>query len=113
MGMDAIVTVWVGLNLDKPDLDWEAITEKLPEGFIDLVEDEDDKAHGITFIDCSENRAGFGIKIFRHNWDYGVGEFSLTELAVKEQAAQTIMWNLFQECGIDAQIGTWVQTDYW
>jgi len=121
MGMDAKVTIWVGIDLQSSELDWEDdVLPKLP----DSIKDEDGlnwdddvikAALGgvlVETVSCCDECVGFGIIIFDHNWDHGVAEFDIADLAKKEQEAIAVIRPLLEEWTIVGKVGTFVQTDY-
>lgn len=123
MGMSPEVTIWVGIRLQEEDLDWyDDILPKLPES----IKDEDGESlnwdedvikaalNGILvdYVNCSEECIGFGVVIFSHDWNYGTKVFNIAEIAQKEQEALAVIQPLFEEWGIQGQVGTYIQTDY-
>lgn len=119
MGMDAKVTIWVGVG---EDFDMEELQEKLPHMF-DREDDEftDDidsseamKHYGIEIesVYCSDEVCGVGVKVFRHDWDFGPKEFDMAEITLRTIQAKEDLQKVFNKYGVTQMIKVWVQTDY-
>ena len=85
--MDAKVDIWIGLNLSGrhlTDVDLGNFPENLAEELEDAGELKED---GLTFerLYCSDEVVGFGVKLFSHDWDYGVKEFNPKELIQRKK----------------------------
>ena len=119
MGMDAKVTIWVGVG---EDFDIEELQDKLPHMF-DREDDEftehidsseANKHYGVEIesVYCSDEVCGVGVVVFSHDWDYGVKEFDFANLEVDSVIATRQLRQLFDKHGVTQMIKVWVQTDY-
>jgi len=119
MGMDAKVTIWVGVG---EDFDIEELQDKLPHMFDreddefldDIDSSEATKHYGVEIesVYCSDEVCGAGVVIFSHDWDYGVKEFDFAELKFDSVVASQALQELFDKHGVTQRVKVWVQTDY-
>lgn len=121
MGMDAKVSIWVGLDIQSlDDFDDEDFLSRLP----DPIKDDgclhwDDKVITkaldglcVEWVSCGDERVAFGVVVFKHNWNNGVQPFNLLEVQEKINETSSKLTQRFIEWGIAYPIGVFVQTDY-
>lgn len=130
MGMDAKVNIWVGVRVedcgDWDDLD-EMVKSKIPKDFFedddeeeycDLWRDSDAKSNiekygfSLKSFSVGEEDAGYGVKVFGHNWDFGSKEFNCGEVQIKIDTYLPLVEKYFKSWGIDIPISVWCQTDW-
>lgn len=119
MGMDAKVTIWVGVG---EDVDIEELQDKLPhmfdredDEFTEHIDSSEAKKHygaEIESVYCSDEVCGVGVEVFGHDWDYGVKEFDFAEVILRAIEAKQDLQKVFNQHGVTQMIKVWVQTDY-
>ena len=121
MGMDATATIWVGFRTEDfdacdedaslhPDLKALFQADEEDEEYIDEIALND----GLTFelIHVSEEIAGGGVIVLRHDWDYGAQAFDLADLTKKISDVLPVVKAKFEEWNFEAPLGVWIQTDF-
>lgn len=97
MGMDAKTHVWVGY-------DAEQVFGKLPDEVVDQFENEGEvKIDGVVIRDffVSEERAGLGVELLYHDWDYGLKEVDLDDLSREASELKSKVAQIFKGWGIN------------
>jgi hypothetical protein len=97
MGMDAKTHVWVGY-------DAEQVFGKLPDEIADEIENAGEiKVDGVVIRDfhVTDDRVGLGAGLLYHDWDYGLKEIDLDDLAEKASHLKLKVAQIFKGWGID------------
>lgn len=121
MGMDAKVSIWVGIRSEDCDID--EFIERVPKAWLGensdgfILGNEIDKAKQQfgcvpNIIHCSDELAGFGVEIFTHDWDYGSVLFDIANISERIKEATVNLKKLFSEANIQEGIDVWCQTDW-
>lgn len=93
MGMDATVTIWVGVRDNDCCLS-------------DIEHDRLDRIY------CGEEEIGVGLVVFGHDWDYGTVPFNVSAVSESIEIATNRLKTIFKELDINPNIGVWCQTDF-
>jgi hypothetical protein len=125
MGMDALVNIWVGIDLENSEIDFESICKKLPQEFLDsngfyksYFESDHEKSIKSQYgflpkvIFCGDEYCGFGLVAFKHDWDYGVKKFDVIKISEIVQSKKKDIQNFFDLLEIKIDVDVFVQTDH-
>ena len=113
MGMDARVDIWVGAKLES-GVDVNDIVTLSDEQKQELEEEGEVSADGMTirlFSSCDE-RVGFGVELFSHDWDGGVVELDLIKLACDADKLIERVGKIFREWGYEKKPEVLLMTDF-
>lgn len=124
MGSDALVNVWVGLELQDED-DWDEDDEREAEvqdqlNFLQaeidrspslVLKQDDGLEYEFFHTGAGELRCGFGVSLLHHDWDSDPMQLNLAALAQQAEALLVKVQKKFEEWGLpDPHV--WLQTDY-
>jgi len=108
MGMDAKTHVWVGYRADD-------VFEKLPEEIANQIENDGDiDVDGVVVRDfrVADERAGLGVELLHHDWDYGPKEVDLDGLAKKASGLKPKVAQIFKSWGINEEPNVLIASDF-
>lgn len=108
MGMDATVTIWVGVAASP------ARKLPLPVDLLDQLESKGEVAYeGLRFktFFSGDECCGFGTCIYYHDWDIGPVEFMVKEVEARIQKTIPIVARGFTEWGLDNP-KVYINTDF-
>lgn len=113
MGVDAVTSVWVGIKID--DGVWDDLKYDLPDGVLAEIDEGDGRFDDLEVQTeyVAEEVVGLGVRVYYHDWDNGVDEINLHDLATDADELLPRVKALFDAWGLNMTVGVYLRSDMW